>query len=525
MKGVELITNKNEIITLYKTGVCIDDIIEKYNCLEADIRHILKENNVDRHGNQFSQELYNRIIYLAENTTLTQMDICRSVLVSDTTVRRILKQNNMKSNRRKRISEDEIRLRFLRLGFHVVDEITNTKDRVTIVNDDGYKLFTSIEIINKQNSWNYVSPTNKYSIDNIKNWIRINYGDEYTLISDKYVRSNAHLSVKHNVCKTIFPITWSNLSCGHGCPVCRLQLKESVHVSVLKQIFLHEYPDTDIEEKSCINPITNRVMPTDIVNHRLKIAIEVQSEYHDREYKQKLDAYKKNYWIDKGYTFYDPDSRDYSVMGMVQLFFPNIKRRPDYIIYSYGDRVNEQRLQELLDKYVSINEICEIMGHPYGTIISAISHFNLKYPENYKGNIFYCFDRHMNKIKEFSNALAAEKCLGINRTTLKKYLDTKGQMLHGCYFIYKNDYDSNNYILRGDDYIHFDSVDVYDYDTKELITTANTVREFCKQHDIDSREVYEMIRHNKRRYQSCIIDDTPRRVYYILKEKPIKLIA
>ncbi len=83
----------------------------------------------------------------------------------------------------------------------------------------------------------------------------------------------------------------------------------------------------------------------------------------------------------------------------------------------------------------------------------------------------------------------------------------------------------NQFTLRGDDYIHFDSVDVYDYNTKELITTANTVREFCEQHDIDSREVYEMIRHNKRRYQSCIIDDTPRRVYYTLKEKPVKLMA
>ena len=362
MKGVELIIDKNEIITLYKSGVCIDDIIKKYNCFESDIRHILKDNNIDRHATQFSQELYNRIIYLAKNTTLTQMDICRSVLVSDTTVRRILKQNNMKSNRRKRISEDEIRLRFLRLGFHVVDEITNTKDRVTIVNDDGYKLFTSIEIINKQNSWNYVFPTNKYSIDNIKNWIRINYGDEYILLSDEYINSRKHLKLMHNACKNSFLISWGNLSRGGGCPICKRHLKESVHASVLKQIFLHEYPDTEIEEKSCISPITNRVMPTDIVNHRLKIAIEVQSEYHDREYKQKLDAYKKNFWIDKGYAFYDPDSRDYSVMEMVQLFFPSIKQRPDYIIYSYGDRVNEQRLQELLNEYMPISEICKVMG-------------------------------------------------------------------------------------------------------------------------------------------------------------------
>ncbi len=68
---------------------------------------------------------------------------------------------------------------------------------------------------------------------------------------------------------------------------------ESVHALVLKQLFLHYHPDTIVEDKSCRNPLTNCIMPTDIVNHRLKIAIEIQSEWHDVEYSKTKDKIKK----------------------------------------------------------------------------------------------------------------------------------------------------------------------------------------------------------------------------------------
>ena len=66
------------------------------------------------------------------------------------------------------------------------------------------------------------------------------------------------------------------------CPNCDGRT-ESVHALVLKQMFKHYYPDTIEEDKSCINPLTCCILPTDIVNHRLKIAIEIQSQWHDFE--------------------------------------------------------------------------------------------------------------------------------------------------------------------------------------------------------------------------------------------------
>ena len=88
---------------------------------------------------------------------------------------------------------------------------------------------------------------------------------------------------------------------------------ESSHALVLKQVWLYEYPDTITEDKSCINPLTNHPLPTDIVNHNLKIAIEIQSWFHDFKDQQEKDEIKRNFWINKGYSFYALDQRDYTI--------------------------------------------------------------------------------------------------------------------------------------------------------------------------------------------------------------------
>lgn len=68
-------------------------------------------------------------------------------------------------------------------------------------------------------------------------------------------------------------------------------MRESSTASIVKQVFKHEFPDTILEDKSCINPKTGRILPTDIVNHDLKIAIEIQSTYHDETYQIEKDIY------------------------------------------------------------------------------------------------------------------------------------------------------------------------------------------------------------------------------------------
>ena len=69
------------------------------------------------------------------------------------------------------------------------------------------------------------------------------------------------------------------------------------------------------------------------------MAIEIQSEWHDREYQKVKDKIKKDFWLSKGYTFYDPDIRNYSVLEMCQLFF-DIEELPEYINYEYSNKLN-----------------------------------------------------------------------------------------------------------------------------------------------------------------------------------------
>lgn len=63
---------EEQIIELYKTKINIENIINDFNCEEHDIRTVLKENQVDRIYNNFSQELYNRIIELYTEKKYTQ---------------------------------------------------------------------------------------------------------------------------------------------------------------------------------------------------------------------------------------------------------------------------------------------------------------------------------------------------------------------------------------------------------------------------------------------------------------------
>lgn len=170
---------------------------------------------------------------------------------------------------------------------------------------------------------------NPYTIQNINIYLKNKKDCNVICLSNSYIDRNHELDFKCLDCGLEFKMAWHNAYRNDGwhngirCPSCGLHT-ESLHASILKQVFLHEYPDTVVEEKSCISTITGNILPTDIVNHSLKIAIEIQSQYHDKEYQKQKDEIKKSYWLSQNYHFYSPDIRDYTVLEMVQLFFPNI---------------------------------------------------------------------------------------------------------------------------------------------------------------------------------------------------------
>lgn len=252
---------------------------------------------------------------------------------------------------------------------------------------NGYKYKLIYNSVLKGQHPNPVSKSNIFSIDNINIFLK-NNNKKFICVSDSYIDRDYLLEFECLRCGEHIFAKWRNMNKKDNanrniltCPNCDGRI-ESIHALVLKQMFKHYYPDTIEEEISCINPITGCILPTDIVNHNLKIAIEIQSEWHDREYQKVKDKIKREFWINKGYKFYDPDIRNYSVLEMCQLFF-DIKEIPDYINYEYNNKLNIKKAQELLDKNISPKDVADILSVNVHVIYDAISYGKLFYSNNY----------------------------------------------------------------------------------------------------------------------------------------------
>ena len=263
-----------------------------------------------------------------------------------------------------------------------------------VENDYGYKSILTYQFIGQGNSPAWFHKSNPYTIDNINKFLSITSNGEYICISKQYNGKNSDLEILHNVCGKIFNATWTNLSRhssenesnrhGTQCPYCKGLRTQSLHAVVLKQLFLELREGTIVEDKSCRNPITNCIMPTDIVNHKEKIVIEIQSWFHDFPDRQINDKIKKDYWESIGYTIYTPDIRDYTVLGMAQLFFPELTEIPSWVKYDFESKLDIDVVQQLLNSGLTVTEIAEKMGKTPSAIYSAIHDNRLRYPDNYK---------------------------------------------------------------------------------------------------------------------------------------------
>lgn len=233
-----------------------------------------------------------------------------------------------------------------------------------------------------------------------------------------------------------------NIMC---CPNCDKNT-ESVHALVLKQIFKHYYPDTIEEECSCINPNTQRVMPTDIVNHRLKIAIEVQGQYHKMDSQKERDIIKKQFWQSKNYSFYDYPIDGISVLSYIQYFFPDIREIPNWVDFNYNSKLNIIEIQKLLDAGYKVKEIADILLINVHRIYDALHNGNLIYPEEYiKSNRHpvIMLDKNFNYIKEFGSMRDAERENNITKGLIASCIYYKTYRSNGFYWIPKELYNNS----------------------------------------------------------------------------------
>ena len=274
------------------------------------------------------------------------------------------------------------------------DDYLNIGSRnVSVENENGYRSILTYQFIEQGTSPIWFHKSNPYTIYNINLFLKYDTDSEYECVSDEYLGKNSDLTILHKKCGNTFNTTWGNLyrrksesepnRHGTRCPYCTGLRSQSLHAIVLKQLFLKLKKGTIVEDKSCRNPLTNCILPTDIVNHPEKIVIEIQSWFHDSEEQKVKDKIKKDFWESKGYKVYTPDIRDYSVLEMVQLFFPEITEIPKWVKYDFEQKLNVDMAQDLLNSGLLVTEVALNMGVSTHRIYDNIYHKKLVYPNNY----------------------------------------------------------------------------------------------------------------------------------------------
>lgn len=343
-------------------------------------------------------------------------------------------------------------------GWKVIEELPDDfKESTPFYCEDkeGYKYRTSSNNLYNKKGAHIAHKTNKYSLDNIQHFLDLN-DIPFELIEKVYLSNNSDMQFRCKRCGTIVKSKWCNINKymadgSKGRLICRRcdGTVESLHAIALKQMFLHEYPDTVVEDRSFVNPFSNHVMPTDIVNHRLKIAIEVQSQWHDFEDRKWRDEIKKDYWISREYSFYDPDIRNYTILEMLKLFF-EVDNIPEFIDFSQANKLNLTIVQKLLDNHISPRDISERLEVNIHRIYDAIGSGNLHYAEDYVSPDrcpVVCFDMNMNKISEFKSIADACRSMNVKASSIVTTLNDERNYSQGYYWQRLSDYQSQKPII------------------------------------------------------------------------------
>lgn len=348
-------------------------------------------------------------------------------------------------------TQDEATNIFMQHGLKPLEPYINCKTKIKSLNGDNYYVDINLDNVVQGKLGKVFSKNNRCILYNIKKFIAESTNGEYEYYSGEFENAYSKFGIIHKKCGRIFYSKWCNINRNpsekepnrHGtrCPFCEAVQLESTHALVLKQVWLNERAGTIVEDMSCINPNTNHPLPTDIVNHNQRIAIEVQSWFHDFDDQKKKDEIKKKFWIEKGYSFYALDQREYTVLEMIKIFFPYINKMPDYIDFEYSNKLNDIKIQKLLNKGYGIHEIAKAENCKAHTIYDAIRYGRICYPKNYKNRSrspIVQLDLDNNFIKEYDGIVDAIAETGA------KYITSaliNGRHFSGGYnWYYKKDY-------------------------------------------------------------------------------------
>ena len=468
MKRKNEIIEKEKIIELYLNGKSPDSISNIYPQYSSYmIREFLRDNKVLKPLHVITDDVLIQILIDYEKG-MNFKELSKKYGYHASNIAKKIREHGVsQSEYYPKVERKNVLKAIESMGLYLLKDFSDdgiNLQTLHVYDNDGFKYATTWTLLKQKHMPLKYSPNNPYSIENINTLLNvIRNGEYYCPLDQQYKGNDKELIFIHKPCGKSFTSTLAAMQGKNtkdhyryykNCRFCYPKKIESTHASILKQVFLHEYPNTITEDRSCINPNTNRALPTDIVNHELKIAIEVQSEYHDDLDKQKLDKIKKDYWISNNYQFYNPDIREYSVIEMIQLFFPNIDKIPDYIDYHYSDVVDFHLIQSELNDGKTVKEVSEYLNIPVYTIHNGISRGILVLSEkskrkamNAKGLIHLSKNGEFIKEYVYLNDVSKDNyALG----TIQRVLKGQQKFAYDSFWVYSEDYYSNNYTVPKD---------------------------------------------------------------------------
>ena len=128
-----------------------------------------------------------------------------------------------KTSKLRRVSLEKVYNTFLDKGFiPLFKEYKNEGELLDAINEEGFKISVSYASIRKSEPQIF-GYKNKYTIDNIKLWLKINGFGHIELLSETYIDAHTDLKLYCKKHEEVIYATWNNISKGKLCYKCGLE--------------------------------------------------------------------------------------------------------------------------------------------------------------------------------------------------------------------------------------------------------------------------------------------------------------
>lgn len=121
----------------------------------------------------------------------------------------------------KKYDADFVKKYINNIGYKLMNEYKDTKEKITIKDNNGFYYITTFERLLTGAIPERFNTCNLYTVNNIRVWTKIN-NKSFRLVSKVYNGNNNKLQWRcmKNTCGEIFEAVWGNIYGGRGCGVC-----------------------------------------------------------------------------------------------------------------------------------------------------------------------------------------------------------------------------------------------------------------------------------------------------------------